>query len=330
MLGPPAHALPPCQLVTNPLFHVSGLHVAAVTYLATGVRSVWQVGRFDPAAAMQTIARERVTGWGAMNTLVWRMMRHPDFERYDLSSLRNIGGGGAPTPPALLTEIREKFPAARAALGCGYGLTESTALATIIGGEEWAAHPESVGQPLPTVELQIRDSEGHPVADGAEGEICIRSPLVMLGYWRRPAETAGTIVAGRWLRTGDVGRLEEGRLYLAARRQDLIIRGGENVYPAEIEHVLAAHPGVCEAAVLGVPHEELGQEVKAVVVPRDGTPLDTGELAAFTAHRLAYFKVPSHWEIRPAPLPRNAAGKVLKHVLAGEAESPFVDEERDP
>lgn len=323
---PPENPLPPCQLVTNPLFHVSGLHAAAITYLAHGVRSVWNVGRFDPVVAMQTIEREKVTGWGAMNTLVWRMINHPEFGRYDLSSLRNIGGGGAPTPPELLRRMRDAFPSARMVLGCGYGLTESTALATIITGEEWAAHPESVGRALPTVELQIRDPEGRPLPEGEEGEVCTRGPLVMLGYWRRPEATAETIVAGRWLRTGDLGRLEEGRLYLASRKRDLIIRGGENVYPVEIEHRLTEHPGVQEAAVLGVAHEELGQEVKAFVVPRPGTRLDPDELAAFVAERLAYFKVPSRWEIRTAPLPRNAAGKVLKPVLAGEGESAFVEE----
>jgi acyl-CoA synthetase (AMP-forming)/AMP-acid ligase II len=222
--------------------------------------------------------------------------------------------------------MRDAFPSARPALGCGYGLTESTALATIINGEEWAAHPESVGRPLPTVELQIRDPDGRPLPEGEEGEVCIRGPLVMLGYWRRPEATAETIVAGRWLRTGDIGRLEDGRLYLASRKRDLIIRGGENVYPVEIEHRLAEHPGVQEAAVLGVAHEELGQEVKAIVVRRAHARLEPAELAAFVAETLAYFKVPSQWEIRSDPLPRNAAGKVLKHVLSGEAESAFVEE----
>jgi len=321
-----APAGPPCILVTNPLFHVSGLHSAAITCLANGIRSVWNVGRFDPVRAMQIIERERVTGWGAMNTVVWRMMRHPEFGKYDLSSLRNIGNGGAPTPPELQRQVREHFPAIGLGLGHGYGSTESTALATIINGEEWQQHPESVGQPLPTVDIEIRDPEGLPLAEGEEGEVCIRSPLVMLRYWNRPAETAETIAPGRWLRTGDIGRMSGGRLYLASRKRDLILRGAENVYPVEIENRLAEHAGIEEVAVVGVKHEELGQEVKAIVVPRPGARLDPGELAAFVAEKLAYFKVPAHWEIRRDPLPRNAAGKVLKQVLTGEAASGFVEE----
>jgi len=275
---------------------------------------------------MQIIERERVTSWGAMNTVIWRMMRHPEFGKYDLSSLRNVGNGGAPTPPELQRQVRERFPAIGLGLGHGYGSTESTALATIINGEEWQQHPESVGRPLPTVEIQIRDPEGRPLAEGEEGEVCIRSPLVMLRYWNRPAETAETIAPGRWLRTGDIGRMSGGRLYLASRKRDLILRGAENVYPVEIENRLAEHPGIEEAAVVGVKHEELGQEVKAIVVPRPGARLDPGELAAFVGEKLAYFKVPAHWEIRREPLPRNAAGKVLKQVLTGEAASGFVEE----
>ncbi len=323
--APPAD--PPCVFVTNPLFHVSGLHTAAVTCLASGVRSVWNVGRFDPAVAMATIARERVTSWGAMNTAVHRMIAHPEFGKHDLSSLRQIGGGGAPTPPELQRRMREAFPSIRfgGTLGHGYGSTESGALATIIGGEEWARYPESVGRPLPTVQIQIRDATGRPLPEGEEGEICIRSPLVMLGYWRRPRETAETIAPGRWLRTGDVGRMVDGRLYLASRKRDMIIRGGENVYPIEIENRLAEHPDVAEAAVIGVEHEELGQEVKAVIVPRPDRTPDFAELARFVGEKLAYYKVPAHWELRDE-LPRNATGKVLKHVLAGRAESSFVEE----
>jgi len=335
MLAPPppedAAIHPPCVFVTNPLFHVSGLQSAAVMVLASGIRSVWNVGRFDAGEAMRIIEREKVTAWGAMNTVVWRMMHHPEFGRYDLSSLRSIGGGGAPTAPDLQRRMRDAFPGIRSGghLGHGYGSTESGALATVIGGEEWRLHPESVGRALPTVAIEIRDPEdptGPALADGVEGEICVRSPLVMLGYWDRPKETAETILPGRWLRMGDIGRMEGGLLYLASRKRDLILRGSENVYPVEIENRLAEHPGVAEAAVVGVPHEELGQEVKAVVVPLAGTRLDPEELARFVAEKLAYYKVPSQWEVRSDPLPRNAAGKVLKRVLTGEAESAFVEE----
>jgi long-chain acyl-CoA synthetase len=332
MLAPPPPAdappaPPTCIFITNPLFHVSGLHAGAVMCLATGTRSVWNVGRYDPAVAMQIIEREKVTNWSGMNTVVQRMLNHPDFGKYDLSSLRQIGGGGAPTAPELQRRMREGFPSIKkgGTLGHGYGSTETTALATLIGGEEWQRFPDSVGRPLPTTELQIRDAQGRALPEGEEGEVCVRSPLVMLGYWNRPQETAETIAPGRWLRTGDVGRIVDGRLYLASRKRDLILRGSENVYPVEIENRLVEHPDVLEAAVIGVPSADLGQEVKAVLVLRPGATLDEQAMAAFVGEKLAYYKVPAHWEVR-SELPRNATGKVLKHVLMGDAESTFVEE----
>jgi len=331
-LPPPearASAPPPCNLVATPLFHVSGLYTGVVTGLATGIRTVWTTGRFDPVKVMELIERERVTAWGPMGTMVHRVVHHPDVGRHDLSTITAIGSGGAPIAPALLARMREVFPKARASLGIGYGLTECGGLATLNWGEELEARPGSVGRTIPTVEVVIRDPAGQPVPDGGEGEIWIRSPLLMKEYWRRPEETAEALAPGRWLRTGDVGRLhEDGHLQLDSRRRDLIFRGAENVYPAEIEQCLEEHPDVAEAAVVGVAHEELGQEVKAIVVPR----LEAEEavlvaaLARWCGERLAYFKVPAHWEVRRAALPRNATGKVLKHVLADGAASPFVDE----
>ncbi|MDG2308505.1 MAG: class I adenylate-forming enzyme family protein [Candidatus Binatia bacterium] len=334
MLAPPAPAdtpaaPPTCLYVTNPLFHVSGLHTAAIMSMANGLRSVWNLNRFDAGETMKTIEREKCTSWAAMNTVVYRVLNHPDFGKYDLSSIRQLGGGGAPTSPELQRRIREGFPALGESggyLGHGYGSTETGALATMIGGAEWEEFPESVGRPLPTVELEIRDEHGAKLADGEEGEILIRSPLLMLGYWNRPEATADTITKDRWLRTGDVGRILDGRLYLASRRRDLILRASENVYPAEIENRLEEHPDVAEVAVFGVPHEELGQEVKAVVVPCAGRSLDGAALASFVGETLAYYKVPAHWDIRTEALPRNATGKVLKQVLSGEAESSFIEE----
>lgn len=324
-------APPPCNLVATPLFHVSGLYTGVVTGLATGIKTVWTTGRFDPRKVMQLIEREKVTAWGPMGTMIHRVVHHPDVGRYDLSTLTSIGSGGAPIAPELLARIREVFPRARASLGLGYGLTESGALATLHWGEALEARPGSVGRALPTVELSIRDVDGKPVTDGVEGEIWIRGPLVMKEYWRRPEETAEAIAPGRWLRTGDIGRLEDGELSVSTRRRDLILRGAENVYPVEIEQCLEAHPDVAEAAVVGVPHEELGQEVKAIVVlhgiaPETEAPERSAGLARWCAERLAYFKVPAHWELRREALPRTATGKVLKHLLTGDGSSPFAEE----
>jgi acyl-CoA synthetase (AMP-forming)/AMP-acid ligase II len=315
----------PCNLVNTPLFHVSGLYTGAVTSLANGLKTVWTLGRFDPTRVLALIESERVTSWGPMGTMLLRVLDHPDFGRYDTSSVVQIGSGGAPMPKALLERMAAAFPNARASVGLGYGLTESTALATVIAGAELEARPDSVGRPIPTCDVEIRDAAGRPVPAGTEGEVHVRSPLVMLEYWRKPKETAETILPGRWLRTGDVGRLDdEGYLYINSRRRDLILRGAENVYPAEIEHCLELHPAVREAAVVGVDHPELGQEVKAIVVV-DGDPT-RDELTRHVAARLAYFKVPAHWELRREPLPRNATGKILKHVLTAGAVNPFVEE----
>ena len=319
--SPPANV----SLVTTPLFHVSGLYAGVVTALATGLKTVWTEGRFDPVEVMGLIEREGVRTWGPMGTMLHRLMSHPDLDRYDLSSLTHMGSGGAPMPAALLERMQEVFPAARRSMGVGYGLTESTALATLNFGEDLLAHPGSVGTPLPTIDVEIRDADGKPVGDGVEGEIHLRGPLVMKEYWRKPDATREALSPDRWLRTGDVGRLDEGRLTIASRKRDLILRGGENVYPAEIEHCLERHAAVAEAAVVGVEHPELGQEVKAIVVPEPGATPEIEELRDWVAGRLAYFKVPAHWELRAAPLPRNATGKVLKQVLVAGGESPFEE-----
>jgi acyl-CoA synthetase (AMP-forming)/AMP-acid ligase II len=297
-----------------------------VACLAGGVKTVWLSGRFDAKVALGLIEKERATSWAYTATLLHRVVHYADAARYDLSSLWQLGGGGSPIPVSLQTRARQVFTSAAKTMGVGYGLTEGTSLATINAGEELLRFPDSVGRPMPTIAIEIRGPDGEPLPDGREGEIHLRGPLVMLEYWRNPAATAEVILPGRWLRTGDVGKMIDGRLYLASRRHDLILRGGENVYPAEIEQRLELHPLVAEAAVIGVPHAELGQEVKAIVVPKMGSDVDLKALAAWAAEGLAYFKVPSLWEVRAEPLPRNATGKVLKHVLRDRGPSTFIDE----
>ena len=321
---PPPEA--PASLVTNPLFHVSGLYAGAVIALATGIKSVWMKGRFDPVRAMQLIQDEGVTNWGPMNTVAYRFVNHPRVGDYDLTSVTSVGSGGAPMPKELQDRLCTVFPRAADSAALGYGLTECTALATLNFGEELEERPYSSGRPLPTVHVEIRDEYGKPVAEGMDGEIHVRGPIVMLEYWRLPEETAETILPGRWLRTGDIGRLEEGHLVINSRARDLILRGSENIYPAEIENRLLAHPHVAEASVIGVEHEELGQEVKAIVVSRSDATINTEELAHWVGESLAYYKVPTHWEIRTDPLPRNAVGKVMKHLLDRKEENPFREE----
>jgi acyl-CoA synthetase (AMP-forming)/AMP-acid ligase II len=325
----PQPATPPPRakvFMTSPLFHVSGLHNAAISRMVEGATIVWHEGRFDAGAALATMERERCTAWSVVPTTAWRVVNHPDVDTFDLSSLIQVGGGAAPISGALQQRLREVFPNAAARLGLGYGMTECSSLATTAGPQDLLEHPDTVGRPIATTQVEIRDPDGNPVPEGVEGEIHIRSPLVMLGYWRNADATRDSILPGRWLKTGDIGTIRDGLLFLSARRTDLILRGGENVYPAEIENCLEAHPAVRECVVLGVPHEELGQEVKAIVVPREGATADPDELREYLAGRLAAFKVPSAWEIRTEGLPRNATGKVLRHVLLGTAAGGFVEE----
>ncbi len=327
-LHPPDPDAPPnCQLVSSPLFHVSGLHNAAVPFLAGGVKSVWTVGRFDPELVMRLIEREQVTGWSFTATMLRRVVEHEQVGSYDLSTLRSGGGGGSFFPRALQQRATRVLPGLRDTMGVGYGCTECTALATLNTGAELEAHPDSVGRPLPTVELEIRDPvTGVEVPEGEDGEVCIRGPMVMLEYWRRPDDTAQAVGPGRWLRTGDIGRLVGGRLFLATRRTDLILRGGENVYPIEIEQRLEEHPSVEEVAVVGVPDPDLGQVAQAIVVPAAGHTVDPEALEAWVGEALAYYKVPARWVVRSDPLPRNAAGKVLKAELTGGEPAQFVEE----
>ncbi len=315
-----------CTLLTTPLFHVSGLLTGVVTMLATGAKIVLHEGRFDPVEIMRLIEREKVTSWGAMSTMAHRVVNHPRFAEFDLSSLRNLGSGGAPMSPDLQRQIRESMPAVRDMMAIGYGLTECGGIATINVGAEFERYPDSVGRPMPGVEVEVRDASGRVLPEGREGEIHVRSPLLMSEYWRNPEATRETLLPDRWLKTGDIGRFEGGRLYVNSRARDLILRGGENIYPIEIEQALEASPLVEEAAVLGVDHPELGQEVMAVIVPAEGGAPTGAVLREWLTGRIAPFKIPSRWRVRETPLPRNATGKVMKGLLLDEAPNPLIEE----
>ena len=310
---------PNVVLVTSPLFHVSGLHCAAITALGGGAKTVWTQGRFDAAQVLRLIQDEGVTGWGYTATMLKRVVSHPDARDYDLSSMRMMGGGGSPIPPELMARARELVPSVHESMALGYGLTEACAFTTLNPGPELRQYPESAGRPAPTVQVEIRDAEGNAVADGIDGAIHVRGPLVMREYFRAPEATAAVLRDGRWLDTGDVGCLRGGRLYLASRKRDLIFRGGENVYPAPIEARLETHPAVAEAAIVGVADDDLGQRVVAFVHAR--TPDDPPSPEALKAHvaeTMAHFNVPAEIRFVSGALPRNATGKVLKRVLLGE------------
>ncbi|TCN46739.1 acyl-CoA synthetase (AMP-forming)/AMP-acid ligase II [Rhodococcus sp. SMB37] len=303
-------------LLTSPLFHIASLHNLAVPRLATGSALVMTEGAFDVDKVFALIERERVTNWGAVPTMASRMLDHENTDKYDLSSLSAFALASAPSSPAFKKRLQEKFPFAQQALVDSYGLTECSTAIAVATAPEIEAFPGTLGSPILTVSMEIRDPFGEKVDEGVEGEICVRSPFVMLGYWDNDAATDGAITSDGWLRTGDFGTLENGRLRLTGRRSDLILRGGENVYPTEIEQALDEHPDVQECAVIGVDDDDLGQEVGAVVVLHAGSNASEDDLRDFLKERLAYFKVPKTWRVTQDLLPRNATGKIIRRDLS--------------
>ena len=314
------------SLLTSPLFHVSGCHSGLVVGLAAGVKLVIPVGKFEPEKAMQLIQEEKITVWATVPTMVWRVVEHPSRHEYDLSSVTSVAYGGSPSAGELQRRVQETFPSVRT-LGNAYGLTESSSVATVCSGQEFLDRPDSVGRAMPVVDVRIVGPDGPDVAvpPGGLGEVWIKGPIIMPGYWNKPEATAEVLSDG-WLHSGDIGFLDsEGFLYITDRAKDMIIRGGENVYCVEIENRLVEHPLVAEAAVVGVPHPTLGEEVRAVVRCEPGSSVEAGELQAWVAETLANFKVPAYVDFVSEPLPRNASGKLLKNVLRGEGEVSFAE-----
>ena len=314
------------RLAVFPMFHISGLQSASITPMATGAGNVWPMGRFDPATVIQLTTEEGIYAWNGTATHVFRLLQDPMIETLDVSLVQNVAIGGSATTPELVRATEERFPHLVDTFTSGYGLTESGGMVSHAGNAMLQANADSVGMAMPTVGVRIVDEDGVEVPDGENGSICVRSPLVMLGYWEDVEATDQAFLPGRWLRTGDYGRLEGGELFLASRLRDLILRGGENVYPIEVEARLEQHPAVAECAVYGVDHETLGQEVKAVVVLVDGASLDLVGARAFCGEKLAEYKLPEYLEVWAGPLPRNAGGKVVKAVLRGEATQAFFEE----
>jgi long-chain acyl-CoA synthetase len=310
------------NLLSVPLFHATGCHALLVTNTAAGGKLV-MMHHFDPERALELIERERITVFGGVPAMVMQVIDSPDFAKRDTSSVQSISYGGAPCPPDLVRRIKEHFPTG--APGNGYGLTETSAMTTMNTGDDYVRKPDSVGPPAPVCDVAVvpEDWEGAeppdlPADPDRTGELWIRGPNVVRGYWGKPEATAASFTRG-WLHTGDVARIDdEGFVHIVDRAKDMIIRGGENVYCVEIEGALHEHPAVADCAVIGVPHPVLGEEVGAVVVLRPGMEVAADELSRHVRERLAAFNVPSRYWFRGEELPRNPAGKILKRELRTE------------
>jgi long-chain acyl-CoA synthetase len=314
----PTTPAPPVFILIVPLFHVTGFVPVLLSCVGNGLKLVMMY-RWDADRALELIERERVTNFVGVPTQSWDLLESPRFAETDTSSLVSVGGGGAPAPPELVKRVSSSFRQGRPSIG--YGMTETNAYGPQNSGTDYESHPTSTGRATPILEISVRDDDGSPMPVGSRGEIWFKGPHLIRGFWNRPDATAEAIVDG-WLRTGDIGRVDdEGFVYVEDRAKDMVLRGGENVYCAEVEAAIYEHPSVYEAAVFGVPHERLGEEVAAAVYLRPGVTLTAEELQRHVGERLAPFKVPSRVLVLDHPLPRNASGKILKRELRGEVSS---------
>lgn len=302
---------PSKTLLSVPLFHVSGCHSVFLLSLRGG-RGIVIMHKWDKIRALELIENERITTIYAVPTMLMDLMECAEWDNYKTDSVFAFGAGGAAQPPRLAAQIFEKLPDSFP--GTGYGMTETSATGFTATGAAYAYKPKSCGTITPIVEIRIVDENGNDLAQGETGEIWLKSPGVVQGYWNKPEATAETFKNG-WVVTGDVGYLdEEGFLFITDRSKDMVIRAGENIASIEVESAALAHDGIQEAAVFGLPDEKLGEELAIAVVLKPGVKLSATDIQAHIAGQLAKFKVPSKVFFEEA-LPRNATHKVLKKAL---------------
>ncbi len=304
----------PATLLAVPLFHATGSHAVYLqSYRAQ--RKIVSMYRWDPEHAAELIEREQISSVIAPAAMTGDLVRVAQETKRDLSSLQSVGGGGAPRAPEQVRQIEASF--AKALPGTGWGMTETNAIGTGIGGLDYLNRPASSGRCSAVLELKVLDEQGNMLPAGARGELLIRGTSLFTGYWNRPeVNTPGfeEVFEDGWFRTGDVAYLDdEGYLFIVDRIKDLIIRGGENIGCGQVEAALVMHPDILEAAVYAVPDERLGEEVGATIFANK--PLDENELREFLSQHLARFEVPRYIRMVGEPLPRTASGKILKREL---------------
>jgi long-chain acyl-CoA synthetase len=313
--APDPDAPQPGALCTFPLFHIAG--ITSLCYsLHVGAKLATQY-KWDRAEALELIRRERLTSVSGVPTVMRQLVEDASAEPRHVATLAAISMGGTPVPPDLIGRIDAGF-ASLVAPANGDGLTETTSAVVSNSGADYVAHPDSVGRCMPGADVRVVDpATGEDVSEGEVGELWFRGPNIVRGYWNNPEATAAAFTDG-WFHTGDLGRVRDGWVYVVDRMKDVVIRGGENIYCAEVEAALFEHPAVADVAIVGVAHESLGEEAVAVVHLRPSAtpgPEVAERLRRHVAERLASFKVPAHVVFRNAPLPRTPSGKVLKRDL---------------
>jgi long-chain acyl-CoA synthetase len=309
----PADPLPiPAALISTPLFHVTANNCGAYAVSATGGKLVLMY-RWDPLEALKLIERERCTSAGGVPVMARELISHPEFGRFDTSSLLSVGGGGAQLQPDLVGKIDATVKTARP--NTGYGMTETCGIITAIGADFFVDKPESVGRAMPVYETKCVDDEGRDVPHGQVGELWVKGAPVIKGYLNKPEATSQSITNG-WLHTGDVARVDDdGFIYIVDRKKDMVLRGGENIYCAEVEACIHRHSSVAEVCAFGVPDQRLGEEVGVAIVLRPGEKLDANRLREHCAPIMAKHKIPRYVWFLSQPIPRNANGKFLKREL---------------
>jgi long-chain acyl-CoA synthetase len=314
-LEPPATPPVPVTLITTPLFHVTANNCGAYAATAAGGTLVLMY-RWDAGEALRLIEKERVTAMSGVPVMARELINHPDFAKTDTSSMLALGGGGAQVPPDLVLKIDKAAATARP--NTGYGMTETCGIITSISGDFFIDKPDSAGPYMPNFEAKCVDDNGNTVPQGEVGELWVRGSSVIKGYINRPEATAASITDG-WLHTGDVARIDEnGFIFIVDRKKDMVLRGGENVYCAEVEAAIYRHPAIAECCVFGVPDDRLGEEVGVAIFLKSGESLTEDALRAHCTAIVAKHKVPRYIWFRSEPLPRNASGKFLKKDLRDE------------
>ncbi|HEY8592666.1 MAG TPA: class I adenylate-forming enzyme family protein [Sphingomicrobium sp.] len=304
---------PPRTLLSVPLFHVTG-EVPVMLNSFVIARCMVIMPKWDAGEALRLIDKEKITYFVGVPTMSLELMTHPDRHKYDLSSLRDITAGGAPRPVSHVERLREEFPNAQPALG--YGLTETNAVGCINFWSNYADKPGSTGRPAPLVEIAIFDDGDEHLPANEVGEIGIRTAANIECYWRNREASAALFTSDGYVRTGDLGYLDEdGYLFIVDRKKDIILRGGENISAAEVEAEIYASPAVAEACVFGAPDERLGEVPVAIVLTKDGELLHEEQLRNHLEQRLAKFKVPDRIIFADAPLPRLGTGKIDRRAL---------------